>query len=201
MSNANKTTSIIIMVHNGNPIDAEIKRPFTDKKVFEKFTKTLKERGIFSEKDEIIDENDFREGGSYKYLSLKEKNISFIKIDKDDSERSVSDITEEINYLRGICSFLSNETKENNRSILVTEILNLWNGVGDGYVEGDYYASNRYYSKIPGVKNIRNCNKNQILVKVISPAGYLLPNSVTINGEEITLVFEESTKYDNTMDY
>lgn len=189
------------MVHNGNPIDAEIKRPFTDKKVFEKFTKTLKERGIFSEKDEIIDENDFREGGSYKYLSLKEKNISFIKIDKDDSERSVSDITEEINYLRGICSFLSNETKENNRSILVTEILNLWNGVGDGYVEGDYYASNRYYSKIPGVKNIRNCNKNQILVKVISPAGYLLPNSVTINGEEITLVFEESTKYDNTMDY
>lgn len=189
------------MVHNGNPIDAEIKRPFTDKKVFEKFTRTLKERGIFSEKDEIIDENDFREGGSYKYLSLKEKNISFIKIDKDDSERSVSDITEEIDYLVGICSFERNEAKENNRSILVTEILNLWNGVGDGYIDGDYYAPNRYYSKIPGVKNIRNWNDNGILVKVCSRVGYLLPDTVDVNGKTISVTFCESSKYNNTMDY
>ena len=42
-----------------------------------------------------------------------------------------------------------------NHQRLLEEVFNLLDGVGEGFVAGDYYAPSRFYSAISGVKNIR----------------------------------------------
>lgn len=80
------------------------------------------------------------------------------------------------------------------------EVLNLINGVGCGFVTGDYYAPNRYYSQIPGIKNIRIYD-NEIVVKLLSPSGKLIPNKVITNGVAYTVKFVYSSNYDPIVDY
>lgn len=46
------------------------------------------------------------------------------------------------------------------------ETLNLLEEVGEGFVAKDYYSNNRYYSKIPGVKNIRFTATDTLLIKL-----------------------------------
>ena len=87
----------------------------------------------------------------------------------------------------------------NSRQFFI-EVLNLINGVGCGFVAGDYYAPDRYYSQIPGIKNIRICD-DEIVVKVISPRGKLIPNKVIMNDAVYTVKFIYSDDYDPTMDY
>lgn len=80
------------------------------------------------------------------------------------------------------------------------EVLNLMNGVGDRFVAGDYYAPDRYYSQIPGIKNIRICD-DKIVVKVISPKGKLIPNKVVMNDAAYAVKFVYSNNYNPLVDY
>jgi len=92
---------------------------------------------------------------------------------------------------------------DKNSIILVEEVKNLLDGVGEGFVEGDYYAPDRYYSRIPGVKNIR------IRVGFTSPATIYvklyyyvpLPEKITLDGEEYEVKTFESSRYSNKLNY
>jgi hypothetical protein len=101
-------------------------------------------------------------------------------------EKKVNEMMAEINRLKGEIFAIENNLTNENTPILVEEILNLFQGVGDGFVDGDYYAQDRVYSRIKGVKNIRLNNPDTILDKVTSPKGYLLPSSVVIEGQNRT---------------
>lgn len=87
------------------------------------------------------------------------------------------------------------------------EILNLLDKVGNGYISRDYYAGERYYSMINGVKNLR-INKPEeekeyaeIIVKILSPRGKLLPKEIVVRGIRYKVVFIKSKNYDPTVDY
>lgn len=92
---------------------------------------------------------------------------------------------------------------DKNSIILIEEVKNLLDGVGEGFVEGDYYAPDRYYSKIPGVKNIR------IGVGFTTPATIFvklyfyvpLPEKITIDGEEYEVRTFESSRYSGKLYY
>jgi hypothetical protein len=116
-------------------------------------------------------------------------------------EKKVNEMMAEINRLKGEIFAIENNLTNENTPILVEEILNLFQGVGTGYIEGDYYAPDRVYSRIEGVKNIRFDDKGVILVKVTSPKGYLLPSSVVIEGREFKIIFAESENYSDEVDY
>ena len=87
----------------------------------------------------------------------------------------------------------------NSRQFFI-EVLNLINGVGDGFVSGDYYAPDRYYSHIPGIKNIRICD-DKIVVKLLSPRGKLIPNKVITDDTVYTVKLVYSNNYDPIVDY
>ena len=87
-----------------------------------------------------------------------------------------------------------------NHQRFVEEVLNLFDGVGEGFVEGDYYAPSRYYSGIQGVKNIR-LNALGIQVKVTSPAGYLLPEKIEVHGEVYPVHFVKASSFSEVVDY
>ena len=92
---------------------------------------------------------------------------------------------------------------DKNTIILVEEVKNLLDGVGEGFVEGDYYAPDRYYSRIPGVKNIRIrvgfTTPATICVKLYSFVP--LPEKITIDGEEYEVRTFESSRYSNKLNY
>lgn len=82
------------------------------------------------------------------------------------------------------------------------EVRNLLDCVGPGFCEGDYYAPRRYYSKIEGVKNIRftkeySDKKPSIIVKVVTPKGYMLPKEIL--GYKV--IFTESSNFNGFLDY
>ena len=87
----------------------------------------------------------------------------------------------------------------NSRQFFI-EVLNLISGVGDRFVAGDYYAPDRYYSQIPGIKNIRICD-NQVVVKLLSPKGKLIPNKVIMDDFAYTVKFIYSEDYNPIVDY
>lgn len=88
-----------------------------------------------------------------------------------------------------------------NTERLYEEIFNFLDGCGKGYVPGDYYAPDRYYSNIPGVKNIREGYGDTFIVKLISPVGKLLPKKIVINDKEYTIKFDYSKNYSHEIDY
>ncbi len=97
---------------------------------------------------------------------------------------------------------------EANVRILDAEIRNLLDEVGDGYTGGDYYAKTRYYSTICGVKNFRiyesedpTKEPSEILVKILSPKGKLLPKEITVRNIKYKITFVGSKNYDPTIDY
>jgi len=96
-----------------------------------------------------------------------------------------------------------NEKADKNSVILVEEVKNLIDGVGEGFVEGDYYAPDRYYSRIPGVKNIRIrrgfTTPTTICVKLYSFVP--LPEKITLDGEEYEVRTFESSRYSNKLNY
>lgn len=116
-------------------------------------------------------------------------------------KNKVNKMMAEINRLKSEIFAIENNLINENIPIFVEEILNLHQGVGSGYIKGDYYAPDRIYSRIDGVKNIRFDDEGVILVKVTSPKGYLLPSSVVIEGREIKLIFVESNNYSAEIDY
>ena len=96
-----------------------------------------------------------------------------------------------------------NEKADKNSVILVEEVKNLIDGVGEGFVEGDYYAPDRYYSRIPGVKNIRIrrgfTTPTTICVKLYSFVP--LPEKITLDGEEYKVETFESSRYSDKLNY
>jgi len=82
---------------------------------------------------------------------------------------------------------------DKNTIILVEEVKNLIDGVGEGFVEGDYYAPDRYYSRIQGVKNIRILRPATICVKLYYYVP--LPEKITLDGEEYKVECFESSLY------
>lgn len=115
--------------------------------------------------------------------------------------KTVAELQTEINKLYGEIAVIEQEKLSTNIGMFVEEVRNLLCGVGEGFVEGDYYATTRYYSSIPGVKNIRMVDECNILVKVGSPSGYLLPNNIDIDGKNYSIAFTESKKYREKIDY
>lgn len=120
-------------------------------------------------------------------------------------ENEVAKLQEEINKLYGKIALIEESKRCANVAPFITEVRNLLTGVGEGYIEGDYYAPTRYYSQIPGVKNLRRyTNSNDewcIDVKVVSPAGYLLPNKVVIDDTMFNVVYTQSSNYSDRLDY
>lgn len=96
-----------------------------------------------------------------------------------------------------------------NTRILDAEVRNLLDGVGDGYTAEDYYAPVRYYSSIDGVKNLRihlemgdgKESVRVIIVKLLSPKGKLLPETISVRNKKYKIEFWRSKKYDSTVDY
>lgn len=101
-----------------------------------------------------------------------------------------------------------------NKYFLLEMLANLLDGVGEGLVKEDYYASQRYYStetlSIPGVKNIRIGKRekvgvqtgklikyNAIVVKVTDPRGFLLPNAVRFRNQAYIVEFRESKNFEH----
>lgn len=118
---------------------------------------------------------------------------------------SVEEARELINELNAFIEEKENETRSKNEILLRKEICNLMDGVGEGFKEGDYYAPNRYYSSIPGVKNIRISYgfsiPDSIHVKVLSPSGYLLPRRIEVRGNEYDVEIDKSSKFRSSFDY
>lgn len=131
---------------------------------------------------------------------------------------TVAQLIEKKNEIEALIIAKENKITESNTPIFYTECLNLLRGVGlgvglDGYIEGDYYAPERYYSSIDGIKNIRIYDSNihfnleekklaEIIVKVDSPKGYLISQeNVKLNGQEFTIEFIKSDNYTNQVTY
>lgn len=113
-----------------------------------------------------------------------------------------NEITAEIRCKR------SNAICKNTR-ILDAEVRNLLDGVGDGYTAEDCYAPDRYYSSIDGVKNLRihlemgdgKESVRVIIVKLLSPKGKLLPETISVRNKKYKIEFWRSKRYDSTVDY
>lgn len=120
---------------------------------------------------------------------------------------TAKEIKEQINDLKGRLVLLETKAVRENTATLVSELLNLQDGVGDGYRDKDYYAPERYFSKIKGVKNIsidyfdEEMKAYKVCVKVVTQSGFLLPHEVEIDGDKFKIYFVKSKNYDNTCDY
>lgn len=86
-----------------------------------------------------------------------------------------------------------------NEEILCLEVMNLINGIG--IKEEDDYAPKRIYSKIKGVKNIRFDYEGNVLVKITSPSGYLLPEYIKVFDVNYSIVFDVSKNYKEELDF
>jgi len=114
-------------------------------------------------------------------------------------ELKVAYLKEEVNRLESLIWAIENQITNENTVILYREVCDLLDGIG--IVEGDYYASTRKYSKIPGVKNIRLSYNNTIIVKLLSQKGHLLPDKINVRGKEYAIEFAYSKHYEECLDY
>ena len=88
-----------------------------------------------------------------------------------------------------------------NTQLLVQEIMNLLDGVGD-FRGADDYAPARIYSQIDGVKNLSlGVATNFLWVKVTSRRGYLIPSTVVVRGCLHVTKFIHSRVYDGEVNY
>ena len=111
---------------------------------------------------------------------------------------TVSELQAQIDHLNSVRCAIEMGIKTENTLLLMEECLNLIHCIN--IVESDDYAPTRVYSKIPGVKNIRWNDRTSFLIKVTSPAGYLLPEEITID-EKYGIVFCKSSNFSETLDY
>ena len=114
---------------------------------------------------------------------------------------SVHELQLQINHLQSQIDAIEHQYVDSIVPTLIEEVYNLLTGVGKGFVEGDYYADTRYYSTLPGVKNIRMGFDNEIIVKVDSPIGKVLPATLKMQDNEFKLIILHSSKYSDTLDY
>jgi hypothetical protein len=87
----------------------------------------------------------------------------------------------------------SKKEKENVGYLLAIEIANLIDGVGSNMVASDYYAAERYYSDIEGIKNIREGGNKTIIVKITAPVE--IPDFIEVKGEKWAITVIESKNF------
>ena len=134
-----------------------------------------------------------------KYAIIKDGVINSIKdMETTNKKTTVSELQAQIDHLNSVRCAIEMGIKNENTLLLMEECLNLIHGIN--IVESDDYAPTRVYSKIPGVKNIRWNDRTSFLVKITSPAGYLLPKEIEID-EKYGIVFSESSNFSETLDY
>ena len=112
----------------------------------------------------------------------------------------VNALIAKINRLQAEVYAIESKVETANMKILMEEVLNLMDGVGEGYVEEDYYARVRYRSSIPGVKNLRFVGTD-LQVKITSPQGFLLPKTITIENNVFNIVVVKSKNFQSAVDY
>lgn len=169
------------------------------------FTEILQSKGVFAEDEELRSTAD-KWNIFYKYSKVlspsENRGIYIFCLKNTEEDIPVNGLIEEINYLKGLVAAKEKSIIHENYPLLASEILNLRNGVGSGYVEGDWKAPSRYYSSIPGVKNIRIGNgENEIEVKITSPKGSLIPEKLEVDGMVFTTYTVESKNYSSVLDY
>ena len=114
--------------------------------------------------------------------------------------RKVKELIAQRNKIEAEIISLEKGLTDKNYPLFVEEVLNLLDGVGVGFVGGDYYAPSRYYSGICGIKNIR-IDSLGIKVKVDSPAGYLVPDKIEVRGEVFPVHFVRASSFAEGVDY
>ena len=120
---------------------------------------------------------------------------------------NVNELISKANELMARVQAIEKKITDKNYQIFIKEVRNLLNGVGEGYIAEDYYSSDRYYSDIEGVKNIRllapekEGYEAEIMVKVTSPKGYLIPKEIQIDGKKYYTAFIHSKNYNSEIDY
>lgn len=123
----------------------------------------------------------------------------------ENNSRRVAILKEIINSAEAEIIAIENGITDANTTILRREVMNLLDGVGRGYIEGDYYAPSRYYSDIIGVKNIRinsyHWKDDEVCVKLLSPIGRNIPTSITVRGKNYRVVTCNSDRYSEEVDY
>lgn len=111
----------------------------------------------------------------------------------------LKELIEKRNVIEAEIDAIEGKIQDENTKILYKEVCDLRDGVGGGYIEGDYYADTRYYSKITGVKNIRifefSDGEHNLQIKVLGQKGYLLPDKITVRGVEYVVEFTQSKNY------
>ena len=118
--------------------------------------------------------------------------------------QSINQLKAEINRLQAEVDCRMAGLENKNTSILMEEVRNLLLGVGEGFIAGNYYAPDRYYSQIEGVKNLREASFDgelYIMVKITSPKGGLLPKQIMVGGTTYKICYKESEKYNREVDY
>lgn len=115
--------------------------------------------------------------------------------------KKVHQLQLEINKLQAQIDAIEHQYVDSVTPKLIEEVYNLLTGVGKGLVEGDCYADTRYYSELPGIKNIRMGYDNELIVKVDSPVGKLLPATLKVQDHEFKLIILYSTRYSDALDY
>jgi len=113
----------------------------------------------------------------------------------------VNELMAQRNAIEAKISAIEAEIRNENDLLLIEEVANLLDGVGPGFVSEDDYASDRYFSRIPGVKNVRRYGEAAVLVKVTSPAGELLPETLPLRGREVKVFICRSRNYSGEVDY
>ena len=114
--------------------------------------------------------------------------------------KQISLLIQRRNEIDAAIASIENNITSDNGVILIREILDLLNGVGCGFKSGDYYAPDRFYSAISGVKNIR-IQDADVFVKVTAPSGYLVPEKIKIHDKEYRIICIKSSKFNNEVDY
>lgn len=112
-------------------------------------------------------------------------------------------LIDEITSVRNQIDSIEREITFETEKILKFEILNLLEGVGEGFKEANYYAPDRYYSCMRGIKNIRFLDEHQrkVEVKITSPIGKLLPPQVEAAGKSFDISYVMSSHYTGEIDY
>lgn len=103
-------------------------------------------------------------------------------------------IMAQINKLQSYLEVMKLKHIQENTPVLIEESLNLLDGVGEGFVGATYYAPDRYYSRIEGIKNLRMW-RDEVVVKLLDKRGYDLPETIEVRGKKYKVTFVESKNF------
>ena len=114
--------------------------------------------------------------------------------------KKVNELIVKKNEIEAQIVAIQNNITSENEVVLISEVLNLLDGVGEGFVKGDYYAQDRVYSKLNGIKNLRIIG-NEIYAKITTPSGYLIPSSILIRDVKYRITTFKSDHFSAEIDY